>query len=379
MLDADALIGEAVAQTGLEDFGEPTFRTGLDELTGSLNESADLTELGTEILAMRLRGLLAGRLRIESTYRLSPEIGDEHVEGPVFVVGLPRTGTTALSQLVAADPQIRSLRVWESAAPVPPPEAATQDTDPRIAATAEGLELMYATFPRMRALHNETATGATECQDLLGMEFATAHFDGMARVPAYMRWVVNADMRPAYEYHRRVLRLLQWHCPPRLWHLKTPVHLLSLDAIIDVYPDAKFLWSHRDPAEVIGSVCDLIAYIRSWASDRDDRKELGEQQVQHWAEALRRGLAFRASGHENRFADVDFADLNADPVGAVEGAYSRIGLSLSGAGADRMRAWAADNARGSHGSHEYSLADFGLDAAEIRRNFAFYLDRFPAS
>jgi hypothetical protein len=378
MLRADGLIGDAIAQTGHDDFGGATFRIGLDQLTSSLNESADLTELGTDILAMRLRGLLANRLRIENIYRLSPEIGDERVEGPVFVVGLPRTGTTALSQLVAADPQIRSLRVWESADPVPPPEAATQHNDPRIAATAEGLELMYATFPRMRSLHNETATGATECQDLLGMEFATAHFDGMARVPAYMRWVVSANMRPAYEYHRRVLRLLQWHCPPRLWHLKTPVHLLSLDAIIDVYPEARFLWSHRDPAEVIGSVCDLIAYIRSWASDRDDREELGQQQVEHWAEALRRGLAFRASGHEHRFADVHFAELNADPVGTVERAYDRIGLSLSGVGADRMRAWAADNARGSQGAHEYSLADFGLVAEEIRRNFAFYLERFPA-
>lgn len=378
MLSADRLIGEALAQTGLDDFGGETFRIGLDQLTESLNASADLTALGTEILGMRLRGLLANRLRIEHTYRLFPDIAEERIEGPVFVVGLPRTGTTALSQLVAADPQIRSLRVWESSDPVPPPEAATQDTDPRIAATAEGLELMYATFPRMRSLHHETATGATECQDLLGMEFATAHFDGMARVPAYMRWVVSANMRPAYEYHRRVLRLLQWHCPPRLWHLKTPVHLLSLDAVMDVYPDAKFLWSHRDPAEVIGSVCDLIAYIRSWASDRDDRAELGAQQVEHWAEALRRGMAFRASGHEDRFADVYFAELNADPVGTVERAYDEIGLRLSSAGAERMRAWATDNARGSHGAHEYSLADFGLDASEIRRNFAFYLERFPA-
>jgi hypothetical protein len=378
MLRADELMGEAIAQTGLDDFGGETFRIGLDQLTASLNESADLTELGTEILSMRLRGLLANRLRIENAYRQAPEIGKERVEGPVFVVGLPRTGTTALSQLVAADPQIRSLRVWESGDPVPPPEAATRDTDQRIAATAEGLELMYATFPRMRSLHNETATGATECQDLLGMEFATAHFDGMARVPAYMRWVVSVNMRPAYEYHRRVLRLLQWHCPPRLWHLKTPVHLLSLDAIIDVYPDAKFLWSHRDPAEVIGSVCDLIAYIRSWASDRDDREELGAQQVEHWAEALRRGMAFRASGHEDRFADVHFAELNADPVATVERAYDRIGLSLGVAGADRMRAWAADNARGAHGTHEYSLADFGLEAEGIRRRFGFYLERFPS-
>ena len=376
MLTADALIAEAVAATGLDDFGRDTFRRGLGELTESLNASADLTEMGTEILGQRLRGLLASRLRVEDTYRQHPEIDDQEVEGPVFVVGLPRTGTTALSQLVAADPQIRSLRVWESGSPVPPPEAATQDSDPRIAATAEGMELMYATFPRMRSLHNETATGATECQDLLGMEFATAHFDGMARVPAYMAWVLGADMLPAYRYHRRVLQLLQWRCPPRLWHLKTPVHLLSLDAIVQVYPEARFLWSHRDPVEVIGSVCDLIAYIRSWASDRDDRRELGDEQVDLWCEAMRRGLAFRDAAQDHRFADLRFDELNADPVAAIGVAYERIGLSLSNAAADHMRAWAAANARGAHGVHEYNLADFGLTPGAVRAAFGFYLDRF---
>lgn len=182
-LRAEDLVAEAVAATGLEDFGGDSFRDGLARLTDALAAEADLHELGQAILAMRLRSLLVNRLRIEATYAAHPEIGDQEVPAPLFIVGLPRTGTTALSNLLAADPQIRSLRLWESSDPVPPPEAATEDSDPRIAAAEAGLAAMYETFPTMRSLYFQVATGPTECQDLLGMELRTSHFDGMARVP----------------------------------------------------------------------------------------------------------------------------------------------------------------------------------------------------
>ncbi len=193
---------------------------------------------------------------------------------------------------------------------------------------------MNEAFPKMASLHIQTATGPTECQDLLGMAFRTAHFDGMAHVPSYTRWVLGCDMLPAYHYHRRVLRLLQWHCPPRLWHLKTPVHMLALDALAAAYPDARFLWTHRDPAVVLGSVCSLVAYVRSWVSDRDDAAELGAQQAALWSEALRRAMAFREKVGESRFADISFAPLNADPVATIGHAYDHLGLDLSAEAAD---------------------------------------------
>ena len=375
-LNADALVRDAVAETGLEDFGGASFEEGLARLTDSLAAEGELTALGEEILGLRLRMLLGNRLRIEDTYRAHPAIVRETVEGPVVIIGLPRTGTTALSHLVTADPQIRSVRLWESSSPVPPPESATSDTDPRIEETEQGLQAMYATFPRMKQMYFQTAAGATECQDLLGMEFRTAHFDGMAHVPAYTRWVVDCDMTPAYEYHRRTLRLLQWHCPPRLWHLKTPVHMLALDRLTDVYPEARFLWTHRDPAEVLGSVCSLIAYTRSWVSDRDDSDELGAEQVELWAEALRRALEFRRRVGEGRFADVFFDRLNADPLAAVEHAYRQLGMVLGDEGARRMRQWADAHPRGEHGAHEYALEEFGLDGQRVRDRFRFYTDAF---
>jgi hypothetical protein len=378
-LDADELEAAAREQTGLSDFGDGHHREGLERLIASMNDEADLTDSGELMQRNRLAAHLAARLAVEDTYREHPEIEEQQVEGPVFVIGLPRTGTTALSQLVAADPQFRSLRLWESGSPVPPPEAATQHTDPRIATTEAGLALMNEAFPLMQTMYYSEATSATECQDLMGMSFRTVHFDGSARVPSYMAWVTECDMRGTYEYHRRVLRLLQWHCPPRLWHLKTPVHLFALDALLDAYPDSRFLWSHRDPAKVLGSVCSLIHYTRSWSSERDDAAELGPEMTDRWWEAVRRAMDFRARIGEERFADVAFASLQTDPIGALAASYDRIGLEFSQRSRAAVAGWAAHHEPGSHGSHNYALTDFGIEADEVREKFAPYITAFDAT
>jgi len=379
MLDADRIVDRAVDDTGLSDFGGGSFREGLGVLTGALGAEAELTELGETILEMRLRGLLVNRLRIEDAYRAAPKIDDEAVVAPLFIIGLPRTGTTALSNLLAADPLIRSLRLWESSDSVPPPQTGTEDHDPRIAATAAGLRAMYETFPKMRSLYFQSATGPTECQDLLGMEFRAVHFDGMAHVPTYTRWVIDCDMAPAYRYHRRTLRLLQSQCPPRLWHLKTPVHMFSLDALNATYPDARFLWTHRDPAAVMGSVCSLISYTRSWVSDRDDDAGLGAQQIELWELALRRAIDFRDRMGEERFTDIRFEELNADPLGAVERAYADLNVALGDASRAAIGDWARAHPPGAHGTHEFALADFALEAGAVRDRLGFYLRRFDVA
>ena len=376
-LAPEALMAAAESETGLSDYGSDSFREGLDRLTAALEGEAELNEMGLEIMRQRLVGHLARRLGVHETIRQCPAIAEEEIRSPIFIIGLPRTGTTALSNLVSLDPQIRSLRMWESSNPVPPPEEATQDVDPRIEQAELGLTMMNEMFPEMRSLHFQTATGPTECQDLLGMEFRTTHFDGMAHVPSYTAWAMGCDMVPAYRQHRRTLQLLQWHCPPRLWHLKTPVHMLSLDDMATAYPDAKFLWTHRHPAKVLASVCYLIAYCRSWVSERDDAIELGEQQVRLWAEALRRALDFRdRMTGEGRVADVFFGDLNTDPVKTIEAAYDAIGLTMDTVARERMNAWGVDNARGTRGTHEYRLDQFGLDAAGVSERFAPYIERF---
>jgi Sulfotransferase family len=376
MLASEQLVEAAIAETGFSNFGGESYRDGLDRLVGSLNDEADLNGMGHEIYAIRLKGALVNRLRVENTYARHPEIEDEVIAGPIVILGLPRTGTTATSQLIAADPAVRSLRLWESGSPVPPPESATQETDPRIAATEAGLQMMYETFPKMRSLHFETATGPTECIDLLSMEFRTAHYDGMANVPSYTDWVVDCEMAGAYGYHRRVLKLLQSRCGPNLWHLKTPIHMLSLPALTEAFPEAVFIWTHRDPAEVLGSVCSLIAYTRSWVSDREESEDFGSHQVEFWSEALKRAIEFRQSASESRFADIYFRELQSDPVSAIGSAYEKLGLNFSAQAEQRMAEWRTANPPGAHGTHEFSLGEFGLDAGEVTERFGFYLERF---
>jgi hypothetical protein len=377
--DADELEEGARAATGLEDFGSPYYREGLERIVEALNTEADLNDMGRVIQHATISNALIQRLKIEDTYTQHPEIDNEVIGGPVFVIGLPRTGTTALSQLVAADPQFRSLRMWESQAPTPPPEAATQHSDPRIAQAEAGLKMLDDMFPLMKTLYNSEPTAPTECQDLMGMSFRTFHFDGAVRAPRYLAWLMDCDMRETYTFHRRVLKLLQWHCPPELWHLKTPVHMFALDALVEAYPNAKFLWSHRDPARVMASVCSLIQYVRSWSSDRNDAKELGTEQVESWVEGVRGAMDFRTRQGDERFADVSFADLQTDPVRTLQNSYASLGLTFTDATLQSVTRWARGHRPGAHGSHEYDLADYGLTPEGVRERFADYLAAYDAT
>jgi sulfotransferase family protein len=379
MFSADQREDGARAATGLHDFGSPYYREGLERTVDALNTEAELSEMGRVIQHATISNALIQRLKVEKTYLQYPEIEDEVVGGPIFVIGLPRTGTTALSQLVAADPQFRSLRVWESQAPTPPPEAATQHTDPRIAQAEDSLRMLNEMFPLMKTLYNSEATAATECQDLMGMSFRTFHFDGVVRVPSYLAWLMHCDMSQTYTFHRRVLKLLQWHCPPTLWHLKTPVHVFALDALVEAYPNAKFLWSHRDPAQVMGSVCSLIRYVRSWSSDRNDPHELGAEQLDSWAEGIRRAMDFRKRVNGERFCDVTFTDLQRDPVRTLESSYTTLGLTFTDAAARSVKQWAREHQPGFRGYHDYDLAEYGLTPEGVRERFSEYLHTYDAT
>lgn len=376
---ADELEAGARAATGLEDFGTAYYREGLERTVDGLNNEANLNDMGNVIQHATISNALIQRLKIVDTYKQHPEIADEVVDGPIVILGLPRTGTTALGQLVANDPQFRSLRTWESQAPTPPPEAAIQLTDPRIAQAAEGITMIDQMFPDFRTMNNFDAESATECQDLMGMSFRTYHFDGVVRVPSYVQWLLECDMRETYEFHSDVLKLLQWHCKPNLWHLRTPVHMFALDAFVDVYPNAKFLWSHRDPAKVIGSVCSLISYVRSWSSDYTDPKELGAEQLAWWALATKRAVDFRRKFGDGRFVDVSFADLQSDSVGTVARSYEQLGIEFNDSARARVEGWAAQHKPGQRGTHAYELSEYGLTEDQVREAFSEYLSTYDAS
>ena len=305
-------------------------------------DAADLNAAGRLAHQAQLTGYLCERLRIEGWYRQNPEIAAQEIGGPILITGLPRTGTTALSHLLAADPDTRSLEMWESQQPTPPPEAATYTTDPRIAA-ADARNAPLRNDPDFRRMYDATATSPTENIDLLGQHFRTQHFEGMARVPSYIRWWLGCDMVPAYRHHERVLKLLQWRCPPTRWHLKSPPDLCCLDAFVTVYPRARIVWTHRDPAKVLASVCKLIWIIRRAQSDHVDVDALGREQLALWSEAVRRGLAVRRRIGEACFADVFMHDLVARPIDTVAALYDRVGWPFTAAAERRMRAWSADH------------------------------------
>ncbi|MDT5321892.1 MAG: hypothetical protein QOD88_4414 [Mycobacterium sp.] len=376
---ADELEDGARAAAGLDNSGSPYYREGLERTVDALNNEADLNELGRVMQHATISNALIQRLKIVDTYRQHPEIVDEVIDGPVVVLGLPRTGTTALSQLVAADPQFRSLRTWESQAPTPPPEADTQHTDPRIAQAAEGIAMIDTMFPDFKTMYGGEPEAATECQDLMGMSFRTFHFDGVVRVPGYVEWLLQCDMRETYTFHKEVLKLLQWHCKPSLWHLRTPVHMFALDAFVEAYPNAKFLWSHRDPAKVLGSVCSLIAYIRSWSSDRKDPKELGAEQLAWWVEGTRRAMDFRTKFGDDRFVDVSFADLQTDAVDTLARSYEQLGLTFTDSARATVQEWADGHKPGQRGRHSYELTDYGLTPELVREAFRDYLAIYDAS
>lgn len=374
--DLPTLLSVSRAEAGLDDFGDPAFLEGLEVLVAALSEDANLNETGKEAWRGMLRGYLLERLRVADWLRQHPEIEDEKILGPIVVTGLPRTGTTALTKLLAQDPAARSLRSWESARPTPPPETASEHDDPRIALADATLAGMKAAAPDLAKMHDDTGTSPTESQDLLGMSFRTFHFDGMADLPRYVSWWLDCDMEPAYRYHAQVLKLLQWRCPPRRWNLKNPPDIFCLDALTRVYPDARIVWTHRDPARVLASVCSLVATVRSVFSDDVPRNPVGEAQLAYWSEGIRRALAFRRREGHGRFVDVQMADLVERPLDTVAQVYEKIGLEFSGAAEKRIRKWSDDNPQGKHGAHHPTLEEFGLDANRVHEVFSDYLDSF---
>lgn len=377
-VNSDALVDRARAVTGLDDFGEGPWRDGLDVLCSSLSTEARMNDTGVAVTEARLENLLRERLRIEDWYRRHPEIAEERVEGPLVIIGLPRTGTSALSNLLAADPSTRSLRAWESGSPTPPPATATETTDARIARTQAGIEMLHDMLPVMRDMREDTAWTTAESNDLLGMSMRAHQFSGMAWVPSWDAWWLGLpELSGAYSYHRRVLRLLQWRCPPRRWHLKNPADIFFLEDVCAAYPDVRFVWTHRDPSTALVSVTSLIDTMYGLVTDHVDRAALGRHVVDLWAEGIERALAWRSAHGDDRFVDVAMRDLLEQPMHTVTRIYEGIGWPLTEAASQAFRLWIEQHGRGTHGRHTPVPSDYGLVSGGVRGRFANYLERFP--
>ncbi len=379
-LDRESLEATARSNTGLSDFGdESDYGEGLDRLLDSLANEARLNAIGRIIAFYDLLRHLENRLTVTEDWKRHPEMGDVKVVKPLFVVGLPRTGSTILHDLIAQDPANRVPLTWECHRPSPPPERATYDTDPRIAECQAHIdETSGALIPEFKAIHPMGALMAQECVMLQAFDFKSIIFANQYRIPGYEAWVESTDLGSVYSTHRRQLQHMQWRCPGERWVLKSVGHLWGLDEIFATYPDARVVMTHRDPLKLIASHCSLVSMACSMGSDQVSREEIGRMWGGSWETAMRKGVEFRASGKvdESRFFDMHFSELVSDQVGMVERIYEHLDMDLDDDAKDRMQSFIADNPQGKHGKHSYTLEEFGLDPAAERERYRFYQDHY---
>lgn len=363
------LLEVAQRTTGLNDFGEDSFREGLEVLVNSLNVEAGLNAFGEGALRDRILMHLKQRLQVEDWYSRHPEIDEGEIKAPLFGVSLPRTGSSALSYLLSSDPGIRYLRGWESSQPCPPPST-VEGPDPR-----RGQVSNEADRRLEGKAHTPTGIdGAMECLDLMALDFRSNIFGAFAKIPAYSDWLLDADLTSTYLYERRVLKLLQWGEPAKPWRLKTPAHMLYLDNLDNAFPDARFVMTHRDPTEVMLSISTVYADMAAAFADKADLHYIGELNVRSWAEAMRRAIAFRENGNDHRFYDIHFRAMHKDPVGEVRGLYDWLGEPVSEEFAQNMGSWWKQNDARER-SAQPDPARFGIDLDRVRILFADYLAR----
>ncbi|MBW2269218.1 MAG: sulfotransferase [Deltaproteobacteria bacterium] len=377
-LDEDRVLQLACRQTKLDDFGSDSFLPGLRKLLASLECDAQLNPFGRFFARRQLGELLGHRLRLVEHRKRHPEVAAQEIRRPLFVVGLPRTGTSLLYALLARDPAHRAPLSWEVDEPCPPPETATYANDPRIAHTEARMQQLRQLAPGFQEIHPVGSLMPQECIVLTASEFMSIRFEMCFDVASYQEWLVDQDMAPAYRWHRRFLQHLQSRCPGERWVLKSPGHLGPVDALLATYPDALIVQTHRDPLRVVPSVSSLEYCMRGVASDAVDPVAIGRQQLHLWSTLIDQGMRARAGRPDQagQFLDLHFHEIVADPLGCVRRIYRHFDLELTSRAEARMHAFVAESPRAGHGVHDYSLARFGLDAEAVSQTFKSYRERF---
>jgi len=378
-MNADEIVAAAVEQTGLEHFGDaetPSFREGLETYVASLDEEARLNELGGLALPPAVTAALVNRLKVVDWAKQHPEVREERIEAPVVVVGMFRAGTTLLSNLLDQDPANRALLAWESQDSAPPPTPETRRSGPRVDAAQGGVDMLEMLNPAISAIHHEAASDPTECIAVMGQAFQSISWEAVANVPTYGAWWRAADDRPAYDYHRLVLQVLQSGGVRGRWTLKSPHHALALDALVDTYPDARLVLLHRDPVALVGSVCSLVKVMSSTFSDADHRDYIAAHWQDTLEEMVRRIDDFRSRRPEHPVLDVAYADLARDPLGTLTSVYDGLGLEPGPGAFAAVERHLAEHPRREFGSHSYDVGEFGLTDAGVRARFRGYSERY---
>ncbi len=378
-LDEESLVRAASAKTGLRDFGPSEWLEPFRVMLRALAEEADLNLMGRLMARSDILMFLENRLLLTDVCAQHPEIAAERIVAPLFITGLPRSGTSILFEILAQDPACRVPKYWEAMFPCPPPEAESYDTDPRIARAHALVTQWIRVAPEFATMHEMGGDIPCECGLLLTPSFISDHLAGIHQIPSYNAWLAQADLRPAYRFHREVLQVLQSKHRRRHWLLKAPWHLGNLPVLFEVYPDARVVHTHRDPIKTMSSTTSLLGTLAWMRSDRPFDSVAWDDLMaaEYAATRLETVMRQRDEGAipNAQICDVRYADIVSDPIGVTHKVYDYFGMELTAAASERMQRYVASKPQGKFGVHRYDL-DAAEDVARERRLFRRYQERY---
>jgi hypothetical protein len=373
-LTPEAMLAAAEERTGLSAWGDPAFRERLDVLCRSLRDEAGLSDVGIAMVFEQLVGNLVNRLRLEALIAAHPEIEEVAIERPIIICGLPRTGTTHLHNLIAADPAIRYLPYWESLEPFPAPDEPDEQASRERCAV--GLDLVNTSMPEFKRMHEMTVDHAHEEIQLLANDISGMLFDTTYYLPSFAEHYKAHDQGPSYAYLKRSLQALQWLRGGSRWLLKSPQHLEQFPTLLATFPDAIFVVTHRDPVEVMKSMTTMVSYAARMACAHPDPIEISRQWIYRGGDLLDGCVRDRDVLPAGQSIDVRFDDFMADEESTVAAIYALAGQPYDDAARTAMAAFRIEHPRGRHGGVTYHPADVGLDVTELAERFRTYRERF---
>ena len=376
-INANEIIDQAKSETGLSDLGEPLFSEGLNRLIDSINNEANLNEIGIQAQPIRIQGLLSNRLRFEEDLKKFPEILDQQIIAPIVIVGLPRTGSTMTHRLLASDPNHTAMLWWEGRYPALLPGEKRGDIEARMELGKAEVDAVVAASPEALDIHPWDYKGADEEILLLEHNFLSTVPESFMALPSYSKWIEEQDHTLAYEDLKKFIQYLQWQNPGRekkRWVLKSPHHLGFIDKMISVFPDAKIIQTHRDPIKTVPSFCSMCANLFEPLTTNFDKVFIGK----HWSNKLTRALNHCmniSEQHPDNFLDLEFLNMIKDPIDEMKKIYEFIGEPFGEKTEVAMEAWREEN-KHEMGAHKYSLEEYDLTESQINDNFAKYQQKY---
>ena len=384
-LNIDDIHKKAKQKTGLTDFGGIDYLAGLEQLIKSTKTEAKLSQIGRIAAKSALIDNLANRMLMVDFVKRNPAVKEEVIVQPMFIMGLPRTGTTILHAIIAEANEHRAPRLWEMQRPFPPPAKNAVDNEARILELEKNAAMLDILAPEMKLKHESNPRLVEECLPWMATSFFQEQFSTVHRLPSYRQWYLNADPKPAYQWHKLYLQYMQFIAKknsqtPQRWILKSPAHLPFIEAILSTYPDAVMVQTHRDPLKVLASACSLLSTLRGAFSDAIDPLQIGEEESQFYSTILSRGMAARqAVGNEGQFYDFQFDDVIHRPVDGIADLYQHFNLNLTDESREKMQSFIDGRPRTMHGKHVYTMEQFGLTEGKQGPLFSHYRKKYVQS